>query len=81
MFSEYANGRQTGTAYYATGAQARQAGPVGEVLAENIPVSFDGTLQPVLASQIRLAAGLRSDPFFADVGGALHGSSGPGTTT
>jgi len=29
----------------------------------------------------RLFAGLRSDPFFADVEGALHGSSGPGTTT
>ena len=73
VFSEYENGRQTGNAWYATGAQARQAEPGGEVLAEGIPVSFDGTAQPVEANGIRLAAGLRSDPFFADVEGALHG--------
>jgi Domain of unknown function (DUF4331) len=73
VFSDYENGRQTGTAWYATGAVARQLEPAGEVLAENIPVSFDGTPRPVLASGIRLAAGLRSDPFFADVEGALHG--------
>ena len=73
VFSEYENGRQTGNAWYATGAQARQAEPGGEVLAEGIPVSFDGTVQPVEANGIRLAAGLRSDPFFADVEGALHG--------
>ena len=72
-FSEYQNGRQTGTAWHATGAQARQPEPAGEVLAENIPVSFDGTAQPVQAGRIRLFAGLRSDPFFADVEGALHG--------
>jgi len=74
VFSEYQDGRQTGTARYVTGeAAARQAGSAGEVLAESIPVSFDGTALPVEASGIRLAAGLRSDPFFADVEGALHG--------
>jgi len=73
VFSDYQDGRQAGTAWYATGGAARQAGPVGEVLAESIPVGFDGTAQPVEASGIRLAAGLRSDPFFADVEGALHG--------
>jgi len=73
VFSGYENGRQTGTAWYATGAQARQPEPVGEVLAESFPVSFDGTAQPVQAGPVRLFAGLRSDPFFADVEGALHG--------
>jgi len=72
-FSEYQDGVQTGTAWYATGAQARQPGPAGEVLAEAIPVSFDGTALPVQAGRIRLSAGLHSDPFFADVEGALHG--------
>ena len=43
------------------------------MLASDIPVSFDGTAQPVQAGGIRLCAGLRSDPFFADVEGALHG--------
>jgi hypothetical protein len=73
VFSEVENGKQTGTAWYATGAVARQPGPAGEVLAENIPVSFDSTARPILAGRIRLCAGLRSDPFFADVEGALHG--------
>ena len=73
VFSEYQDGVQTGTAWYATGEAARQGGPIGEVLAEGIPVSFSGMVQPVQASGIRLAAGLRSDPFFADVEGALHG--------
>ena len=75
-FSSYDNGRQTGTAWLATGAEARQAGPAGEVLASDIPVSFDGDVRPVKAGAsgaIRLAAGLRSDPFFADVEGAMHG--------
>jgi hypothetical protein len=43
------------------------------VIAAEIPVSFDGTARPVQAGRIRLCAGLRSDPFFADVEGALHG--------
>jgi hypothetical protein len=73
VFSEVENGKQTGTAWYATGAVARQLESAGEVLAENIPVSFDSTAQPILAGRIRLCAGLRSDPFFADVEGALHG--------
>jgi Domain of unknown function (DUF4331) len=72
-FSEYEDSRQTGTAWYATGAAARQAEPAGQVLTANLPVSFDGVPRPVQAGQIRLSAGLRSDPFFADVEGALHG--------
>src|SRR6185295_9901442 len=73
VFSGYENGRQTGNAWYATGAQARQPEPAGEELSRDIPVSFDGTAQPVEVGRIRLFAGLRSDPFFADVEGALHG--------
>ena len=73
VFSEYDNGGQTGTAWYATGARARQPGPAGEVLAESIPVSFDGMAPPVQAGRIRLLAGRRSDPFFADIEGTLHG--------
>jgi len=72
-FSEYQGGRQTGTAWYATGPAARQPEPAGEVLAESIPVSFDGTAQPVQAGPVRLLAGRRSDPFFADIEGTLHG--------
>jgi hypothetical protein len=72
-FSEFENGTQTGMAWYATGSQARQPEPAGEQLTDSLPVSFDGTARPVQAGTIRLSAGLRSDPFFADVEGALHG--------
>jgi hypothetical protein len=72
-FSQFENGIQTGTVWYATGDLAQQAGPVGEQLTDSLSVSFDGTPRPVRVGPIRLCAGLRSDPFFADVEGALHG--------
>ena len=72
-FSEFKNGEQSGTAWYATGAQAQQPEPAGEQLTDSLPVSFDGTARPVQAGAVRLCTGLRSDPFFADVEGALHG--------
>ena len=46
-FSAYQDGAQTGTAWYATGAQARQPEPAGEQLTDSLPVSFDGTARPV----------------------------------
>jgi hypothetical protein len=72
-FSPFENGRQTGTAWYATGSQAQQPEPAGEQLTASLPVSFDGTPRPVQAGAVRMSAALRSDPFFADVEGALHG--------
>jgi uncharacterized protein DUF4331 len=72
-FSERDNGAQTGTAYFATGARAREAEPAGQLLTESLPVSFDATARPVEAGEIRLFAGARSEPFFADVEGAMHG--------
>ena len=72
-FSKFENGVQTVSAWYATGSQARQPEPGGELLTDSLPVSFDGVARPVQAGAIRLCAGLRSDPFFADVEGALHG--------
>jgi len=73
VFSQPENGRQTVTAYYATGSQARQPEPAGEVLITDAPVGFDATARPVQAGPVRLFAGVRSDPFFADLEGALHG--------
>ncbi len=72
-FSQFQNGVQTCTVWHATGDKAREPEPVGEELTDSLPVSFDGTPRPVRVGQIRLCAGLRSDPFFADVEGALHG--------
>jgi len=72
-FSEPENRAQTGTAYCAAGARAGQPGPAGRVLASSFPVSFEATAQPVRAGGIRLFAGARSEPFFADAEGARHG--------
>src|SRR5215469_9837803 len=68
-FSDYAGGAQSGTCWHATGDQARQPEPAGEVLAESFPVNFDGMAAPIQAGPVRLLAGRRSDPFFVDVEG------------
>jgi hypothetical protein len=73
-FSDYHDGAQTATAWHATGQAARQPEPAGQVLAEGIAVNFDGMAPPVAAGPVRLLAGRRSDPFFVDVEGTLHGA-------
>lgn len=71
VFTETKDGRQTGTAFYATGADARSAEPAGEVLASAARVGSDAAAQPVRAGRCRLFTGVRGDPFFADAEGAL----------
>jgi Domain of unknown function (DUF4331) len=73
VFSELRDGMQTGTAYFATGSQARQAEPAGDVLISATPVGFDASAEPVQAGPCRLFAGVRSEPFLADADGAFHG--------
>jgi hypothetical protein len=71
-FSPYDNGRQTATAYYATGNDAQTREPRGDTLIQDTEVGFDGTALPVQAGPCRLFTGTRSDPFFADADGVLH---------
>jgi hypothetical protein len=71
-FSPYDNGRQTATAYYATGSDAQTREPRGDTLIQDTEVGFDGTALPVQAGPCRLFTGTRSDPFFADADGVLH---------
>ncbi|MEY9968893.1 hypothetical protein ABIA33_006980 [Streptacidiphilus sp. MAP12-16] len=73
VFTAAKDGGQAGTAFYATGTDAQKAEATGEVLASAAPVGFDATAQPVQAGPCRLFIGVRSDPFFADAEGALHG--------
>jgi hypothetical protein len=73
VFSQPDDGSQTATAYYATGSQAREPEPAGDVLIESTPVGFDTGAQPVRAGRCRLFFGVRSDPFFADAEGYFHG--------
>jgi hypothetical protein len=81
VFSESDGGAQTGTVYYATGSEAREPEPAGEVLVEGTPVGFDETARPVEAGPCRLFIGVRSDPFFADGEGAFHGFEFTGDDT
>jgi hypothetical protein len=80
-FTPAENGRQTGSAYYSSGNQARDPEPGEEVLLASIPVDVDGASQPVQAGPARVFAGVRSDPFFADAEGALHGFKWTGQDT
>ncbi len=80
-FSPPDNGAQTGTACYATGPQARQPEPAGDVLIAGAPVGFDAAAQPIQAGPVRLFFGVRSDPFFADAEGAFHGFQWTGVDT
>jgi hypothetical protein len=73
VFSELTDGKQTGTVYYATGPEAREPEPAGEVLISDTPVGFDASAEPVKAGPVRLFIGVRSDPFFADADGSFHG--------
>jgi hypothetical protein len=73
VFSELKAGGQTGSVYYATGADARQLAPAGKVLITDTPVGFDADAQPVQAGPVLLFIGVRSDPFFADADGSFHG--------
>ena len=80
-FSDYQDGNQTGTAWYATGDQARQPEPAGERLTTSLPVSFDGTVQPLQAGPARCSPGgaaTRSSPTSR---APCTTSSGPGKTT
>src|SRR2546429_4633386 len=64
VFSEPNGGTQTGTVHYATGSQAREPEPVGEVLVEGTPVGFDAMAAPVEAGACRPLLGGRGAPRF-----------------
>ena len=71
--SDFGRGMQTAAVRYATGDDARRPEPLGEVLVQDAPVGFDAFARPVEEARCRVFAGVRSDPFFADAEGALHG--------
>src|SRR5215469_14328303 len=81
VFSEIKHGTQTATTYYATGAQARQPEPEGQVLLSSASVCFDADAKPVQAGHCQLFFGVRSDPFFADADGAFHSFNWTGRDT
>jgi hypothetical protein len=72
-FSEAGHGSQSATTHFATGDEAQQPGPSGQVLLASAPVSFGAEPRIADAGPCRLFLGIRSDPFFADADGAFHG--------
>lgn len=71
VFSPPQGGKQTATVYRATGAQARAHEAGGEQIITNAPVSFGPEPVVVEAGPYKFSAGLRSDPFFADLDGIV----------
>ena len=81
VFSEPGDGGQTVTAYYATGSQARQAEPPATCSSSRRLSASTAPLSPSRSARLRMFAGVRSDPFFADAEGALHGFQWTGIDT
>jgi hypothetical protein len=72
LFSPPANSQQTATVYRAGGEAAQSTGAVGDAILRDAPVAFDSQVQITTAGEYRLYAGLRSDPWFADVAGVFN---------
>ncbi|MER6999103.1 DUF4331 family protein [Streptomyces sp. NPDC000410] len=71
VFSQPRDGRQTVTVHRATGERARDHEPGGEAIISDAPVSFGPEPAVVDAGAYTFSAGLRSDPFFADLDGIV----------
>jgi Domain of unknown function (DUF4331) len=72
IFSPSDGTHQTAAVYRATGDSAQDAGPVGEVIIHNAPVSLDPQVRVSTEGEYSFYAGLRSDPWFADVNGVFN---------
>jgi hypothetical protein len=72
VFSEPRDGEQAATVLRAVGDAARDHEAAGEVLFTEVPVAFVPEPLPVTSGEYRFSAGLRSDPFFADLDGIVN---------
>jgi hypothetical protein len=72
VFSQPRDGVQTVSVYRATGEEARSHEAAGEQIIADAPVSLGADAQVVEAGDYRFFAGLRSDPFFAELDGILN---------
>ena len=71
-FSPVANDTQTAGVQLATGREAAADVNAGETILQDAPVTFGAEPQITTAGDYRLFAGLRSDPFFADLVGSAN---------
>ena len=72
VFSAPENGGQTVTVYRANGAEAREHAAGGQVVISDAAVAFGAEPSIVNSNGYRFSAGLRSDPFFADLDGIVN---------
>ncbi|HLX57904.1 MAG TPA: DUF4331 family protein [Ktedonobacteraceae bacterium] len=72
-FSPNDNGNQTATVRRVTGNAAAGVGTEGHIIIENAPVNFDSSVTITEHGPYKFYAGFRSDPFFFDLVGFLHG--------
>src|SRR6266705_1167189 len=75
------SGHQSATVRLATGEQARDHHASGEVIVEGAELSSGPQPNVVKAGPYTFAAGLRSDPFFADIDGILNNFQWTGNDT
>jgi len=75
------NGRQSATVRMARGEQAREPHASGEAIVEGVELSSGLKPNVVKAGPYTFAAGLRSDPFFADFDGFLNNFQWTGKDT
>ncbi|MFE4588788.1 DUF4331 family protein [Streptomyces laurentii] len=71
VFSPPRDGRQTVTVHRATGDQARAHDAAGDRLFTDAPVGLGTDTHIIESAGYTLSAGLRSDPFFADLDGIV----------
>jgi hypothetical protein len=67
------DGEQWATVRRVTGAAAAGVGTEGKVIIERAPVNFDSTVTITKSGPYKFYVGFRSDPFFFDLVGFLHG--------
>jgi hypothetical protein len=72
LFKSIDEEQQTATLYRATDVAAQGAGPIGEIIIQDAPVSFTQEARITTAGGYRFYAGLRSEPFFADPTGFFN---------
>lgn len=72
LFDSPPSGEPTATVYRSTGRSARRTGPIGEIVIARALVSVSDEVQITMQGGWRFFAGLRSDPWFADVGGFFN---------
>lgn len=80
-FSPKEHGVQTATVRRARGEQAKDAGNEGDILFQDVPVTFGEEITIAEAEEYRFFVGIRSDPFFFDLEGFKNGMQFTGADT